>query len=217
MHLVTWEAINQLEPRMQTGLGLVSLVITAYALRLIVRLVLLKLVPRFRHSLNAVWVKTLLADNILVRAAQIVPSLVVQTGIAAVPHMPTMATTVIRNVAIALTVLQVARLLNAVLDATWRGPTSINGQQVSLVVVQDPTRRAEIARIAGCQPWIAQAPVFVTVVVDFHKTAVGARLAGELPGPPVPRQRPGQPLWRHQRHRDQRPARPRHLQCPHQR
>ena len=117
MHLVTWEAINQLEPRMQTGLGLVSLVITAYALRLIVRLVLLKLVPRFRHSLNAVWVKTLLADNILVRAAQIVPSLVVQTGIAAVPHMPTMATTVIRNVAIALTVLQVARLLNAVLDS----------------------------------------------------------------------------------------------------
>ena len=117
MHLVTWEAINQLEPRMQTGLGLVSLVITAYALRLIVRLVLLKLVPRFRRSLNAVWVKTLLADNILVRAAQIVPSLVVQTGIAAVPHMPTMATTVIRNVAIALTVLQVARLLNAVLDS----------------------------------------------------------------------------------------------------
>ena len=114
---MTWEAINQLEPRMQTGLGLVSLVITAYALRLIVRLVLLKLVPRFRHSLNAVWVKTLLADNILVRAAQIVPSLVVQTGIAAVPHMPTMATTVIRNVAIALTVLQVARLLNAVLDS----------------------------------------------------------------------------------------------------
>ncbi|WP_293765108.1 NADPH-dependent oxidoreductase [uncultured Aquitalea sp.] len=72
-----------------------------------------------------------------------------------------------------------ADVLNAVLDAAWRGPTSINGQQVSLVVVQDPTRRAEIARIAGGQPWIAQAPVFVTVVVDFHKTAVGARLAGE--------------------------------------
>ena len=114
---MTWEAINQLEPRMQTGLGLVGLVITAYLLRLVVRLVLLKLVPRFRHSLNAAWVKTLLADNILVRAAQIVPSLVVQTGIAAVPHMPALATTVVRNVAIALTVLQVARLLNAVLDS----------------------------------------------------------------------------------------------------
>ena len=114
---MTWEAIYQLEPRMQTGLGLVGLVITAYLLRLVVRLVLLKLVPRFRHSLNAAWVKTLLADNILVRAAQIVPSLVVQTGIAAVPHMPALATTVVRNVAIALTVLQVARLLNAVLDS----------------------------------------------------------------------------------------------------
>jgi FMN reductase [NAD(P)H] len=69
--------------------------------------------------------------------------------------------------------------LDAILDAAWKGPTSINGQQVSLVVVQDAARRARIAEIAGGQPWIAQAPVFVAVVIDFHKTAVGAELAGE--------------------------------------
>lgn len=70
-------------------------------------------------------------------------------------------------------------VLDAILDAAWKGPTSINGQQVSLVVVQDPARRARIAEIAGGQPWIARAPVFVTVVIDFHKTALAAEKNGE--------------------------------------
>ncbi|MCD4500206.1 NADPH-dependent oxidoreductase [Chromobacterium vaccinii] len=70
-------------------------------------------------------------------------------------------------------------LLDAVLDAAWKGPTSINGQQVSLVVVQDAERRRRIAEIAGGQPWIAQAPVFVAVVMDFHKTHLGVEMAGE--------------------------------------
>ncbi|AUH50049.1 NADPH-dependent oxidoreductase [Chromobacterium sp. ATCC 53434] len=70
-------------------------------------------------------------------------------------------------------------MLDAVLDAAWKGPTSINGQQVSLVVVQDAERRQRIAEIAGGQPWIAQAPVFVAVVMDFHKTRLGVEMAGE--------------------------------------
>jgi FMN reductase [NAD(P)H] len=69
--------------------------------------------------------------------------------------------------------------LDAILDAAYRGPTSINGQQVSLVVTQDPTRRAQIAQIAGGQPWIAQAPVFITVVIDFYKTAQAVAKAGK--------------------------------------
>ncbi|MBV8680822.1 MAG: NADPH-dependent oxidoreductase [Aquitalea sp.] len=71
-----------------------------------------------------------------------------------------------------------AELLDAVLDAAWKSPTSINGQQVSLVVVQDAARRQQIAAIAGGQPWIAQAPVFVTLVVDFYKTSLGVSAAG---------------------------------------
>ncbi|KUM01931.1 NADPH-dependent oxidoreductase [Chromobacterium subtsugae] len=68
--------------------------------------------------------------------------------------------------------------LDAVLDAAWKGPTSINGQQVSLVVVQDAEQRQRIAEIAGGQPWIAQAPVFIAVVIDFHKTRLGVEMAG---------------------------------------
>ena len=114
---MTWDAIAHLDPWMQTAIGLVALVLLAYALRLVVRLALLQIVPRFRQSMNALWVRTMLANTILVRVAQVVPSLVIQTGIAAVPHLPAIATTVIRNVAIAVTVLQVARLLCAVLDS----------------------------------------------------------------------------------------------------
>jgi FMN reductase [NAD(P)H] len=73
-----------------------------------------------------------------------------------------------------------AEVLDAVLDAAWKGPTSINGQQVSLVVVQDAARRQQIAALAGGQPWIAQAPVFVTLVVDFYKTRLGAAGAEQV-------------------------------------
>ena len=69
--------------------------------------------------------------------------------------------------------------LDAIVGAAYRGPTSINGQQVSLVVVRDPARRARLAEIAGGQPWIAKAPVFITVLIDFNKTAIGVSAAGE--------------------------------------
>ncbi|MBN3853972.1 NADPH-dependent oxidoreductase [Paraburkholderia sp. Ac-20340] len=70
-------------------------------------------------------------------------------------------------------------VLNNVLEAAWRGPTSSNCQQVSLVVVQDPERRRQIAEIAGGQAYIAQAPVFVCFVVDFYKTSLAVEVAGE--------------------------------------
>jgi len=70
-------------------------------------------------------------------------------------------------------------VLNGVLEAAWRGPTSSNCQQVSLVVVQDAERRRQIAEIAGGQAYIAQAPVFVCFVADFYKTSLAVEAAGE--------------------------------------
>ncbi|VDY65344.1 FMN reductase [NAD(P)H] [Shimwellia blattae] len=48
-------------------------------------------------------------------------------------------------------------VLQNIVEAAWRAPTSVNSQQVSLVVVRDPQRRAQLAELAGGQPWIAQA------------------------------------------------------------
>ncbi|UII68975.1 nitroreductase family protein [Pseudomonas sp. HN11] len=68
--------------------------------------------------------------------------------------------------------------LNAILRAGHQAPTSFNAQHISVVVVRDAQTRQRIAEVAGGQPWIVAAPVFITVVVDFHKTAVGAALNG---------------------------------------
>ena len=70
-------------------------------------------------------------------------------------------------------------LLKDIISAAQCSPSSINGQQISLVVVRDPARRARIAAIAGGQPWIAQAPVFIAVVIDFYKSYIGAEMAGQ--------------------------------------
>ena len=69
-------------------------------------------------------------------------------------------------------------ILEAIIECAHRAPTSTNSQEVSLVVVRDAAKRARIAEIAGGQPWIAQAPVFIAVIVDFYKTGLGVEKAG---------------------------------------
>ncbi|PKQ31117.1 MAG: NADPH-dependent oxidoreductase [Actinobacteria bacterium HGW-Actinobacteria-2] len=68
--------------------------------------------------------------------------------------------------------------LAAILSATQQAPTSINGQQTSLVVIRDSDRIAQVAQIAGGQPQVAGADVVVVFVIDFNRTAEAAKLAG---------------------------------------
>jgi FMN reductase [NAD(P)H] len=69
-------------------------------------------------------------------------------------------------------------ILEAIIESAHRAPTSINSQEISLVVVRNADSRARIAEIAGGQPWIAQAPVFIAVVADLYKTGLGVEKAG---------------------------------------
>lgn len=69
-------------------------------------------------------------------------------------------------------------MLDQIVRAAWHGPTSMNAQEISLVVTRDAATRARIAELAGGQAWIAQAPVFITLVIDFNKTEQGVRNAG---------------------------------------
>jgi len=71
-----------------------------------------------------------------------------------------------------------SEVLDAIIESAHRAPTSINSQQISLVVVRDAISRNRIAEIAGGQPWIAQAPVFIAVVADLYKTSLGVEKAG---------------------------------------
>lgn len=69
-------------------------------------------------------------------------------------------------------------MLDAIVETAHRGPTSMNAQEISLVVVRDAEKRKRISELAGGQAWIAQAPVFIAIVIDFHKTELGLRKAG---------------------------------------
>ena len=69
--------------------------------------------------------------------------------------------------------------LKLILQAAQQAPTSINGQQVSLVVTRDKSKIKKIAEIAGGQPQVATADVFVTVVIDYHRAQAAMAEAGE--------------------------------------
>lgn len=69
--------------------------------------------------------------------------------------------------------------LERIISTAYRAPTSVNSQQVSLVVTRDAQKRAQISRIAGGQPWIAKAPVFITFVLDMHKTRLGMEIGNQ--------------------------------------
>lgn len=69
-------------------------------------------------------------------------------------------------------------ILDEILKSVHAMPTSINGQQVSVIVVRDKEKKVELAKIAGGQTWIEKAPVFLVFVADFYKTYLAGNKAG---------------------------------------
>ena len=70
-------------------------------------------------------------------------------------------------------------VLDHVINAAWRAPTSVHSQQVSVIVTRDKATKAKIAELSGGQPWIARAPVFLTFVLDLYKTRKGLEAIGD--------------------------------------
>lgn len=106
-----------LEPSwLQTVLALLALLAAALVLQWLARLLLQRTLARLGAGSDAILPAVLLHPKVLDRAAQVVPVLVVQTGIDWVPHLPDVALGVIHNLASALVVLCVARMLFCMLD-----------------------------------------------------------------------------------------------------
>jgi FMN reductase [NAD(P)H] len=70
-------------------------------------------------------------------------------------------------------------MLQEILEAAKAMPTSINGQQISIIVIKDKDKKEKIAEWTGGQPWIAQAPVFLVFVADFYKAYIACEKNGE--------------------------------------
>lgn len=68
--------------------------------------------------------------------------------------------------------------IKAIMETAMAAPNWINGQQVSVIEVREPERKAELAEACGNQSWIKEAPVFLIFCIDFHR----AKLATEKNG-----------------------------------
>lgn len=66
-------------------------------------------------------------------------------------------------------------LVDAILHSAQSMPNSINGQQVSAIVIKNKEKKEKLAELAGGQSWVAAAPVFIVFVMDFYKSHLGAK------------------------------------------
>lgn len=114
--MLNWQEISFSQPWAQAALGLLGLAGVSLLAQWLARHVLAAGLARLGHGMDAGLARVLLHPQVLSRAAQVAPTLVVQLGIGLVPHLPAAAATVIGNVAAALTVLCVARTLLKALD-----------------------------------------------------------------------------------------------------
>ena len=105
------------DPMTQAVIGLLCLVLLAWCAQALAQYLLLHTVPRIRARMDVRWARIVWHDTVLKRLAHVVPSVVVQAGVVAVPHLQPAALTVVRNVAIAVTTLQLVRAFTALLDA----------------------------------------------------------------------------------------------------
>lgn len=69
--------------------------------------------------------------------------------------------------------------LELIFRAGQQAPTSINGQQISLVYTRDKDKIRRIAEIAGGQAQVAGADVFVAIVIDYNRSGSAVASKGK--------------------------------------
>lgn len=66
--------------------------------------------------------------------------------------------------------------LDIIIKASQAAPSSINGQQVSIISVEDENKKKKIAHLVGDQSWVEQAPIFLVFCADFYRAKLGLEL-----------------------------------------
>jgi nitroreductase len=60
--------------------------------------------------------------------------------------------------------------IEKLLDVATNAPSGGNIQPISVILVQKPKARAELAKMVGDQPWVRNAPLSMIFCIDFHRT-----------------------------------------------
>lgn len=69
--------------------------------------------------------------------------------------------------------------LERILEAAQLAPSSINGQQWSVIVIKNQEKKKKFAELTGGQKWIEEAPVFLVFVADYYRTAIALKKEGK--------------------------------------
>ncbi len=69
--------------------------------------------------------------------------------------------------------------LDTIIRAAQAAPSSINGQQMSIISITEEEKKKKIAHLVGDQSWVEEAPVFLVFCADFYRTSVGLKMNGE--------------------------------------
>jgi FMN reductase [NAD(P)H] len=69
-------------------------------------------------------------------------------------------------------------VINKLVNAANNAPTGCNIQPLSIVLVQEPERRANLAQMVKRQPWVKNAPLSMIFCLDFWRLKKWAELSG---------------------------------------
>jgi len=69
-------------------------------------------------------------------------------------------------------------ILQQITQAAQQAPNSINGQQISLITIQDKETLGKLADLCGGQAHIRNAAAFILVVADFNRVKKAVEFAG---------------------------------------
>ncbi|KFG88966.1 Mechanosensitive ion channel protein MscS [Sphingobium herbicidovorans NBRC 16415] len=117
------------EPWMQSGLALLLLGVVAWVANWVAKRVVLKLLLRLLNHLPF-RIEAEHIGTIVARLSNIVPAIVIQVGIGAVPHLPVQAVTFVRSLSAAFIILTIAIAISGFLtllnDLYQRRPNAAN-------------------------------------------------------------------------------------------
>lgn len=142
-------SLQSLEPRLQSAAGVLALLLAAYLVRLVVRMILMRVAAHIGATDQPRWIEVLLHPRVCKRLSQTVPSVVAQLGIPLIPHLPDTVSLVASNVAAALTVLHAVRVLNALLAAVLETHTAHNGETINTRSIKSYVQLGQLLIILG--------------------------------------------------------------------
>ena len=69
--------------------------------------------------------------------------------------------------------------LDLIVGASQAAPSSINGQQVTIISVKNAEKKKRLSELVGDQVYVDKAPVFLIFCADFYRAKLAAEITGE--------------------------------------